>query len=166
MRHAIFACAFIAAAGILAVPLAHAGTLDLDVNLASIHTEAWARDSLNQRNPGLGLTYHYSRTWAVAGGVYSNSYRRPTLYALAEFTPLHVGQANHWHLDAGVAAGIATGYTRTEIPCAPIGGGVLIRVTAWDGIALNVVGVPNMGAYNSGFLGFQVSVPLRHAESD
>ena len=27
---------------------AHAGTLNLDANLASIHTERWARDSLNQ----------------------------------------------------------------------------------------------------------------------
>lgn len=132
----------------------------LDANLASVHTERWARDSLNQRNPGLGVTWQASRTWALAAGAYTNSYRKPTVYALAEFTPLHIGQVNHWHVDAGVAAGIATGYTRAEIPCAPLAGAALIRVTAPDGIALNVLGVPNMGARNSGFIGFQLSVPL------
>lgn len=132
----------------------------LDTNLASVHTERWARDSLNQRNPGVGLTWQASRTWALAAGVYTNSYRKPTAYALAEFTPLHVGAVDHWHLDAGVAAGIATGYTRAEIPCAPLAGAALIRVTAPDGIALNIMGVPNTGAYRSGFIGFQLSIPL------
>lgn len=139
---------------------AQAATWRLDANLASVHTEAWARDSLNQRNPGLGVTWQASRTWALAAGAYSNSYRKPTVYALAEFTPLHIGQVNHWHVDAGVAAGIATGYTRAEIPCAPLAGAALIRITAPGGIALNVLGVPNMGARNSGFIGFQLSVPL------
>lgn len=166
MRHLTPACAILAAAIVIAVPRAHAGTLDLNINLASVHTERWARDSLNQRNPGIGVTYQWSRTWSIAGGVYSNSYRRPTVYALAEFTPLHAGQANHWHLDAGLAAGFASGYRRSEIPCEPFVGAALIRVTAPNGIASSIVGVPNMGAYNSGFLGFQVSVPLRHAESD
>lgn len=139
---------------------AQAASWRLDANLASVHTERWARDSLNQRNPGLGVTWQASRTWALAAGAYTNSYRKPTVYALVEFTPLHIGQVNHWHVDAGVAAGIATGYTRAEIPCEPLAGAALIRVTAPDGIALNVLGVPNMGARNSGFIGFQLSVPL------
>lgn len=156
------AAGLMAAAALVFAPMhaARAGALRLDVNLASVHTERWARNSLNQRNPGIGIEYQANRTWAVAGGIYGNSYRRPTVYALAEWTPLHIGQVNDWHLDAGLAAGFATGYTRAEIPCAPLGGGALIRVTAPDGIALNIVGVPNMGARNSGFVGFQVSMPL------
>ncbi len=135
-------------------------TWRIDVNLASVHTQRWARRSLNQRNPGAGIEYRANRTWALAGGVYSNSYRRPTMYALAEFTPLHIGDVNHWHIDAGVAAGIATGYTRAEIPCAPLAGAALIRVATPNGVALNIMGVPNAGAYRSGFVGFQLSMPL------
>lgn len=156
------ALAFTAACALGFVPIrpATAATLRLDANLASIHTERWARDSLNQRNPGIGLEYQASRTWAIAAGIYSNSYRKPTAYALAEFTPLHIGAMNHWHVDAGVVAGLASGYTRFEIPCAPLVGATLIRAVAPDGVALNVLGVPNSGPYNSGFIGFQVSVPL------
>ena len=157
---AFLALAIVACLSLCLPAPAHASTLDLSLNVASIHTERWARDELNQVNPGAGLAYHWNRTWAVAGGVYTNSYRQPTVYALAEWTPLHVGQVNHWHVDAGVAAGIATGYTRAEIPCAPLAGAALIRITAHDGITLNVLGVPNMGARNSGFVGFQLSIPL------
>lgn len=162
-----FAAGLLAAATLALAPAhaARAGALRLDVNLASIHTERWARDGLNQRNPGVGIEYQASRTWAFAGGVYTNSYRKPTAYALAEFAPLHIGQADDWHLDAGVAAGVATGYTRAEIPCAPFVGAALARIVAPDGAALNIVVVPNMGRYNSGFVGFQVSVPLRGARS-
>lgn len=158
----VVAALFAAAVGATIAPVnsARADGWRLDANLASIHTERWARDSLNQRNPGIGIEYQASRIWALAGGIYNNSYRRPTIYALAEFTPLHLGATNRWHIDAGVAGGIATGYTRAEIPCAPIAGAALIRITAPDGIAVNVLGVPNMGAHNSGFIGFQLSFPL------
>lgn len=152
---------FVAAVGATIAPgVARAAAWRLDANLAGIHTEQWARDSLNQRNPGIGIEYQASRTWALTGGVYNNSYRRPTVYALAEFTPLHLGATDRWHIDAGVAGGIATGYSRDEVPCAPLAGAALIRVTAPDGIGLNIMGVPNMGPRNSGFIGFQVSVPL------
>lgn len=147
-------------AGALVAMPAHAGTLRLDVNLASYHTERWAREALNQRNPGLGVTYQFDRTWALAGGVYSNSYRRPTAYVLAEWTPLQVGRVGGWHVDAGLAAGIATGYRRDEVATAPFAGGAIVRITAPAGVALNLVGVPNEDARHSGFVGFQLSFPL------
>ena len=62
----------------------------LDVNLASIHTERWARDTLNQVNPGLGLTTRLSDSWSLSGGAYKNSFSRLSVYALANFTPIHV----------------------------------------------------------------------------
>lgn len=139
---------------------AAAGTWNLDANLASIHTERWARDSLNQRNPGIGIEFRANRDWAFTGGIYSNSYRKPTVYALVEYTPLHIGQISNWHVDAGVAAGLASGYSRTEVPCAPLGGGALLRIASPGGVALNLIGVPNTGAYQSGFVGFQLVVPL------
>lgn len=140
---------------------AHAGTLRIDVSLASYHTEQWARQSLNQRNPGLGIEYAINRDWSLAGGAYSNSYRRTTVYALAEWTPLHVGRRGHWHIDAGLAGGLASGYKRDEIPCAPLAGAAVIRIAAPSGFAMNLLGVPNAGSRQSGFIGFQLSVPLR-----
>lgn len=131
----------------------------IDVNLASVHTEAWARSELNQVNPGIGATYRWSRTWAVAGGVYHGSYRRPVYYLQAEFTPLHLGSAGHWHVDAGLMAGIAT-YTRREVACAPFAAAALLRVVAPDGIAAGVVAVPNQSARQTGFIGLQISIPL------
>lgn len=156
MKRIVVALCLTLAAGIASA----ASPITLDLNLASIHTEAWARNQLNQRNPGLGLTWHASRTWQLAGGLYSNSYRRPTWYALAEFTPLQFGAADGWHLDAGLAGGLASGYRRDEIQCEPLIGGALLRLTAPDGIALDVFAAPNAGADSSGFVGFQVSVPV------
>lgn len=95
------------------------------------------------------------------GGEYKNSYRRPTWYALAAFTPLHIGDVGHWHADAGVVAGLATGYTRRENPYAPGVAGALVRIAAPSGVALNVLAVPNQGPRNSGFIGFQLAFPFR-----
>lgn len=140
--------------------LAHASEVDLDLNLASIHTESWARQSLNQFNPGLGVEYHWNRTWAVMGGEYRNSYRRPTWYALGAWTPLHLGSATSWHLDAGVMAGVASGYRTSEVPSQPAVAGLLVRFSTPSGVALNLLGAPNTGAHNSGFIGLQLSIPL------
>jgi len=139
---------------------ASAATWFLDANLASVHTERWARDSLNQINPGIGFEYQANRTWGLAVGEYTNSYRKTTLYGLADFTPIHLGHEGGWHLDAGMAAGLLGGYTHREVPCAPLGGGLLVRVAAPNGIALNLFDVPNTGAHQSGFIGFQLAVPL------
>lgn len=145
---------------IVAAPRAHAATWRLDVNIGSVHTERWARDSLNQRNPGVGLEWAPSRTWAVAVGEYWNSYRRATAYALGEWMPVQLGDANDWHLDAGIAAGVASGYRRDEVSTAPFAAAAVVRLVSPSGFALNVVGIPNAGADQSGFIGFQLAVPL------
>jgi hypothetical protein len=156
--HAIaLAAAALAALALSAAPTpVQAGTLDLDVNAASYHLQSWARHDLNQRNPGLGLEYHFTRTWAVMCGEYKNSYRRPTWYALAAFTPLHLGRTAGWHLDAGLVGGLATGYTHTEVPSRPFVGGAIVRLRAPDGIGVNFIGVPNGGPRDSGFIGLQI----------
>lgn len=59
----------------------------LDINAASVHTEAWARKKLNQDNPGLGVEYRFDNDWSAAGGIYRNSYRRTSVYALCAWTP-------------------------------------------------------------------------------
>lgn len=145
---------------------AHAGTLDLNVNLVSVHTERWARNELNQVNPGVGLTYHFDCTWALMSGEYLNSYRCPTWYALGAFTPLHMGSQGHWHVDAGLVAGLASGYTHRENVYAPVVAGVILRIAATRGLALNLLAVPNDGPRDSGFIGFQLSIPLRGPGGD
>lgn len=137
-----------------------AGRVTLDINVGSYHTQAWARDQLNQRNPGVGMTYHLSRTWAFSGGGYWNSYRRPTVYGLVQWTPLQIGIAADWHVDAGLAAGLASGYRRDEIAVRPLAGGALVRVVAPSGVSVNLFAVPGTGGSKSGFLGFQFSVPM------
>lgn len=180
--------AILAATLALAIaPIAHAATLDLNLNVASVHTEQWARRSLNQRNPGLGLTYHFDRTWAVMAGEYKNSYRVTTVYAAAVWTPVHIGRADRWHVDAGLAAGLASGYghasyntyswtadpasttgwrlvtTRHRFmrnPLSPLMAAGIVRLTSPSGLGLNLLIVPNQGPRSSGFVGFQLAVPI------
>jgi hypothetical protein len=137
-----------------------AGTWRLDLNMASYHTEAWARRTLNQRNPGLGVAWQADRTWAIAGGAYWNSYRRETVYALIEWTPVQIGADHGWHVDAGLAGGLVSGYRRDEVSVEPLAGGALVRIVAPSGVGANLVGVPNQDAAHTGFIGFQLSFPL------
>jgi len=145
-------------AGFVPAP-AHAAMWRVDANFASYHARAWARRSLNQVNPGLGMTWQVNRTWGVSGGIYRNSYRRPSAYALVTWTPLQVGWQDGWHVDGGIAAGLLSGYKHAEVPCEPIGGGALVRFVAPDDVALNLVAVPNTTS-GSGFIGFRLSIPI------
>lgn len=183
MKTAILAALAIAALA----PVAHAGTLDLNLNVASVHTEQWARQALNQRNPGIGATWHWSRTWALMGGEYKNSYRVTTVYAAAVWTPLHIGAADRWHVDVGLAAGLASGYGHASYktyawaadpatpsgwrlvtashrymrnPLSPLMAAGIVRLTSPSGLGLNLMVVPNQGPASSGFVGFQLAVPI------
>lgn len=192
MQHAVaFGLAGLLAAAMLALAPVHsatAGTLDLNLTVASVHTEAWARHTLNQANPGLGAEYRWNRTWGLMGGEYLNSYRAPTWYAAGVWTPLHLGHAAGWHVDAGLAAGLATGYghawayrgawvpdhtaatgwrwnvTRHRYmrnPFSPLMAAGIARLRAGNGIGVNVLWVPNSGRRSSGFVGLQLVLPLR-----
>ena len=133
----------------------------LDVNLASVHWEKWARDSLNQVNPGLGVTAHFSPDWGVSAGFYYNSFRRTSTYVLASWTPLHLPlTASGWRLDAGADAGILTGYTNAELGARPFGAAALLRVHAPNGMACSLLAIPNAPGRRSGFVGAQVSFPI------
>lgn len=134
--------------------------LDLDLNLGSYHLESWARNSLSQFNPGLGVEYHFNRTWSVMGGEYRNSYRRPTWYALGAWTPLHLGNDDGWHANAGLVAGLASGYTHRENHFAPWVAGFKVAVFTPHHWGVNFLAVPNSGSHNSGFVGFQLAIPL------
>lgn len=155
----ILATALIAA---LAAPtIASAATnYTLDVNLASFHTERWARQSLNQRNLGLGATARFNRDWSISAGWYRNSYRRGSAYLLANWTPLHWSLPAGWSLSAGATAGLDSGYRTDELATEPLVAAALVRVIAPSGWSVNFTAVPNAPGRRSGFIGAQVSLPL------
>ena len=146
----------------LATPIAASASpvYTLDLNLASYHTEAWARRQLNQRNYGLGITRRINRTWSVSVGGYRNSYRRTSDYMLVNWTPLHASLPAGWSLAAGATAGFDSGYRRSEIQTAPWVAAGLLRVIAPAGWSINFTGVPNAGPTRSGFVGLQMSLPI------
>ncbi|EQD66226.1 hypothetical protein B1B_06212 [mine drainage metagenome] len=92
----------------------------MDVNLASYHTERWARHALNQRNLGLGLTAQFDRDWSISGGWYRNSYHRTSTYALLNWTPLHLALPAGWRIAAGATAGLDSGYLSNELATQPL----------------------------------------------
>ncbi|OZB65579.1 MAG: hypothetical protein B7X31_01930 [Thiomonas sp. 13-66-29] len=131
----------------------------LDISTTSYHLRQWARDSLNQRNEGLGLEYQYSHNWGAAAGFYKNSYSRTSAYLLANYTPLHLALPAAWRVNAGLTAGVVTGYTSAEAPARPLALAAMLEVRDLAGYGINLVAVPNMGP-SAGFIGLQLVVPI------
>lgn len=166
----IFKCIGLGLALALALgfPAAHAegagepspSALSLDVSLASFHTHARARHSLNQHNPGLGLTYSFSPDWSGSLGFYENSYRKTSAYALANWTPWHASLPGDFSLAAGVTAGLVSGYTRAQCAMRPLAAGLLLQFRRADGWGFNIVAAPRVRRGGSGFVGFQLVAPL------
>lgn len=157
--------AFVGAIGLaLAVGSPHAvaaeAPLSLDVNVASLHTEAWARSTLNQQNPGVGVSYALNDTWTVAGGAYWNSYGRWTAYSMALWAPVRFSVGQRWMVKVGGTAGLASGYKRSELHCAPWMASGLVQLVSPAGIKASIFVVPNFSQRRSGFLGFQLGFPL------
>ena len=159
MHKHILAAALVAA---LIVPIAASATptWTLDLNLASWHTERWARHELNQRNPGAGITAHINSNWSVSGGFYRNSYRRTSTYLLANWTPLHASLPAGWSVAAGATAGLDSGYRSNELATQPWVAAALLRLRSPAGWSVNLTAVPNAAGRRSGFIGAQVSMPL------
>lgn len=82
----------------------------------SYHTREWARNSLNQDNPGLGVEYHCTPNSGFAAGFYRNSYSRTSVYALATYTPLHSSLPAGFSMAAGGLFGAISGCIRAEAP--------------------------------------------------
>ncbi len=135
------------------------GRWGLDISTTSYHTRQWARDSLNQDNPGLGIEYQCTRSSGFAAGFYKNSYSRTSLYALATYTPLHIALPAGFSVAAGGLAGVISGYTSAEAPSRPLMVAALLEVRNEGGYGINLIGVPNMGQ-SAGFIGLQFVVPL------
>lgn len=164
----IIALALVAALGtahadtLPATPAAVASTPSrwaLDISTTSYHTRQWARDSLNQDNPGLGIEYHCTSNSGFAAGFYKNSYSRESFYATATYTPLHIALPAGFSMAAGGLAGVISGYTRSEAPDRPLMAAALVEIRSQQGYGINLVAVPNAGQ-SAGFIGLQLVVPL------
>ena len=139
-------------------PGALAGQVSLDLSTACVHTKAAARHSLNQVNPGLGLEYQATRDIGLAGGFYRNSFKRASVYALVEWTPLHLRLPAGLSASMGIAGGVVSGYAHVN-PLAPFAAAALIKIRGARRWGINLVAVPNVAA-SSGFIGLQLVVPL------
>ena len=131
----------------------------LDISTTSYHTRRWARDSLNQDNPGLGIEYQATPDWGAAAGFYKNSYSRTSVYALATYTPLHISLPEGFRVGLGWLAGVISGYTSAEAPGRPLMAAALLEIRSAQGSGINLVAVPNAGQ-SAGFVGLQLVVPL------
>uniref|UniRef100_E6PSP4 Uncharacterized protein n=1 Tax=mine drainage metagenome TaxID=410659 RepID=E6PSP4_9ZZZZ len=131
----------------------------LDISTTSYHTRQWARDSLNQDNPGLGFEYHCTPNSGFAAGFYKNSYSRTSVYAVATYTPLHISLPAGLSVAAGGLVGVISGYTSAEAPDRPLMAAALVEVRSSQGYGINLVAVPNAGQ-SAGFIGLQLVIPL------
>lgn len=82
-----------------------ADNLTLIVHTASKHGHVAGNYKFNEANPGLALNLRLSSDWSLQAGGYRNSYYKPTVYAGAEYTPVHIG-----NVSLGFFGGLATGY--------------------------------------------------------
>ncbi|SCC94398.1 conserved exported hypothetical protein [Thiomonas sp. X19] len=137
----------------------HQGAWGLDISTTSYHTRQWARDSLNQDNPGLGIEYHCTANSGFAAGFYKNSYSRESFYATATYIPLHITLPAGFSVAAGGLVGAISGYTRAEAPDRPLMAAALLEIRSEQGYGVNLIGVPN-AAQSAGFIGLQLVVPL------
>lgn len=98
--------------------LANADELSVQVHGLSHH---FTPGEWNERNAGLGIRYAFDRDVALQGGLFRNSISRTSVYALADWTPFHVGAVS-----AGAFAGVATGYMwRPVAGLTPVTGAVV-----------------------------------------
>lgn len=139
----------LAVLGALAFNAHHAKAAEVDVSVAgfSQHT----KPGFNGVNPGLGVRVaNGALAWEL--GEYKNSYRRTSAYAIAEYTPVHIGDAS-----AGVFAGVASGYTAQEDGVRPFVGGFSVRYQPGRfGVALKIV--PPAGPGSAGFVAVEFLV--------
>lgn len=137
---------------VLASATAFADTTFVDVNL---HAHHWnrtdvAQHNLNEVNPGIGLNFTEGDYHKLIG-VYKNSNRQWSKYALLAYTPVGVGNVH-----VGVVSGVVTGGYKTPYKFAS---GLYFIVNLTDKVNLNITAVPTVRSMNCyGFAGFQLSV--------
>lgn len=122
----------------------------IDLNL---HAHHWNRtdvreQNLNEVNPGIGLRF-VDNNFHKLIGVYKNSVRKTSVYALMAWTPLGTESVR-----IGAVAGAVTGYAKPYVPAA----GAYVVVKPIKNISVNITMVPTVRSIQCyGFAGFQLS---------
>lgn len=81
----------------------------LVIHGASHHGAAPDGYKFNQVNPGAAIKLSLNSDWSVQAGGYRNSYYKSTAYAVAQYTPLRIGDVS-----LGAFAGLASGYSHVS----------------------------------------------------
>lgn len=139
--------------GLLSCFSCYADEMSLDIGLKAYHwnREAAKQYNLNEDNPGIGLRWSTSDNYYHQMlGVYKNSDRVWSKYALMAYTPVKLG-----NVQIGAVAGVLTGYSSPYQPAA----GLYTVVKATEEVSVNVTMVPTIRSIKCwGFAGFQLSV--------
>lgn len=129
---------------------ARADEMLLNINL---HAHHWSREAvkkydLNEVNPGIGLEFQDGSIRKMVG-VYKNSDRRYSAYALLGWMPVKIGP-----VDVGVFGGVVTGYAKPYEPAA----GMIASIELTKKVNLNITAVPTIEEYRVfGFCAFQLA---------
>lgn len=130
-----------------------ADELWVDFNLHAHHfnRKDVAEQNLNEVNPGIGLRFVDGEYHKMIG-VYKNSDRKTSAYALMAWTPIGAGS-----IRIGAFGGVVTGYEKPYLPVA----GLTAIVSITKKVNVNLVAVPTVRKMNCyGFLGIQFGVKL------
>jgi hypothetical protein len=141
----------------------------MDTNLASLHTQSWARRDLNQFNPGVGLTIPSSvPQLSLVSGFYRNSYDRTSVYGGVLYEPFNWNGAGlHWR--AGVIVGLISGYSNDEEPDRPLMTALALSAQTESGWGARLIFCPaglsqpfgnDTRSGKSGAIGLQLLAPL------
>lgn len=127
----------------------------VSATVASKHVnvnDALVEEEFNERNPGIGIEYHYRQDVILLAGEYKNSVSRTSWYAVAGYTPIRVG-----FVSIGAAGGFISGYPAyNDAKPAPAAVG-LVRMEG-ERIGANLIFIPPIKAkfYTPLTVGLQV----------
>lgn len=96
------------------------GDVWLDLNLGSKHfggSDGYCYQgtcgSLNQNNPGIGMSYEYTDNVELKAGYYENSYFKTTAYLAVTASANY--RSHGFSLSPGLTVGVVTGYDETRV---------------------------------------------------
>lgn len=123
------------------------GQLSVIVHTASKHSATPDDYKFNEVNPGAALKLQLNQDWSLQAGGYRNSYYKPTVYAVAQYTPLHIG-----NVSVGAFAGLASGYahvSQLNVGKVSVVGG-FYAVAQFDNLSVAVRAVPKITPKQAG----------------
>jgi hypothetical protein len=157
--------ALISLTSLVCAPAAHAGDwcsggVWVDAMLASYHINPDPGTHFEEFNPGLGVECWLNGQWAVTGGEFRNSLRRPSWYGGGVWAPEF---AHFGFVRVAVMGGIISGYNYgnwglgRNHTIGPVVAPVIM--TSYKRVGLNIIVVPPIPSDNLPFtLGFQAKV--------